>query len=99
MILGTTIIAGLCLYFLPTVIATACGVRRLASIFAVNLVVGWTVVGWVATLLWVLSERHSPPNETARPSPVETDSWTFDRSNSAEPSDRWVVGHEGAHHG
>lgn len=97
---GFTIIAGLSLYFLPTIIATTRALRRLPSIFAVNLIVGWTIVGWIATLLWVLADRHSPRSEHPSPA-VENDHWSFDRSQltdrNDDPSDHWVLGRDGGY--
>jgi hypothetical protein len=60
----------------------------------VNLILGWTVVGWIATVMWV-AEQHSLDAELARSWRVETDTWSFDRSRpsdrSAEQSDDWVL--------
>lgn len=39
-------------YFLPSAIASAREHRRGKSIFALNLLLGWTVVGWGAALIW-----------------------------------------------
>lgn len=99
-ILGVTITVGLGLYFLPTIIATVRRAKRLATIFAVNIIVGWTVVGWIATLIWV-TERHSEAGDLARPSPMETDTWSFDRTKSSEvaPNDHWVLGNHGGYIG
>jgi hypothetical protein len=93
-ILGFTIIASLCLYFLPTIIAISRSGKRRAAVFAVNLIVGWTVVGWIATAMWV-AEQQSRDAELARSWPVETDTWSFDRSRlnerSADQRDDWVL--------
>jgi len=45
------------LYFLPTY----CGrnKRNAGAIFALNLLLGWTLVGWVVALVWALS--HDAP--------------------------------------
>jgi Superinfection immunity protein len=40
-------------YFLPSFIAW--GRNRAAAIFALNLVAGWTVIGWLAALVWACS--------------------------------------------
>lgn len=44
------------IYFLPTII----GWKKLdiAAIFAVNLLLGWTLVGWVVAIAWAL--KHGP---------------------------------------
>lgn len=94
-ILGFSIIVGLCLYFLPTLIAIIRRAQRLATIFSVNLAFGWTVVGWIATMIWVLTDQHSRDSELKRSCPVETDTWSFDPSKlsdrSVEPNDDWVL--------
>lgn len=48
----------LALHFLPTIIAAVRHARNLGWIFVVNLLLGWTVVGWVVALVWSL--RDSP---------------------------------------
>jgi hypothetical protein len=43
---------GAMLYFIPTWIAWK--KRNLAAIFALNLLLGWTFIGWVVALVWAL---------------------------------------------
>jgi 4-amino-4-deoxy-L-arabinose transferase-like glycosyltransferase len=43
-------IVGLCLYFLPTIIAVARKVRNQGSVVAINLFLCWTLIGWVIAL-------------------------------------------------
>lgn len=43
-------------YFLPTVIAAAKGRVNCFAIFVLNLFVGWTLIGWIGTLIWALTE-------------------------------------------
>jgi hypothetical protein len=42
----------LALYFLPSIIAIAGHRRNAAAIFLLNLLLGWTFVGWVVALVW-----------------------------------------------
>jgi Superinfection immunity protein len=44
---------GTLLYFLPTFIAAHRG-HRVGGIFILNLLFGWTGIGWLAMLLWSL---------------------------------------------
>src|SRR5580704_12338777 len=70
-------------YFLPTL----CGMkkRNAGAIFALNLLLGWTLIGWVVALVWALTvepvtpafwrvERatplFAPPINSARPVPL-----------------------------
>ena len=50
-ILGLTILIGLSLYFLPTIVAEIRRTEHGAGIFWVNLIFGWTVLGWVAAFI------------------------------------------------
>ena len=44
------------LYFLPTLIASHRGHSTL-GVTLVNLLIGWTLIGWLALLLWALLSR------------------------------------------
>jgi hypothetical protein len=46
------------LYFLPTFI----GFRKAnaGAIFALNLLLGWTLLGWVGALVWALTKEGGP---------------------------------------
>ena len=63
-------------YFLPTIIALVRKKRNTAAIVVLNLLVGWTVVGWIVALVWALAQdtpavavtnvtNYSPPPVTA----------------------------------
>ena len=43
-------------YFLPSLIAFLGKKSNLMAIFALNLLLGWTLVGWVVSLVWSLSK-------------------------------------------
>ena len=47
-------------HFLPTIIALARSHHNGFAIFLTNLLLGWTVVGWVVALIWACtaSERR-----------------------------------------
>lgn len=47
------VIAGI-IYFIPTMVASANERRNIGAIFALNLFLGWTLVGWVLALVWSL---------------------------------------------
>lgn len=49
---ASTLIAIIALYFLPAIVAAFRKHRNKAPIFLLNLLLGWTVVGWVAALVW-----------------------------------------------
>lgn len=55
------------LYFLPTIEAYLNDHGNMAALGALNLLLGWTVVGWVAALVWALTKQASRPT-TPEPS-------------------------------
>ena len=48
------ILFGLPIYFVPTIVAAIRGTRNLVAILVLNLLAGWTFLGWVAALVWAL---------------------------------------------
>lgn len=51
----TFLFVAVVLYFLPTIVGH--GKRDAAGIFMVNLVFGWTVIGWCVALLWACASE------------------------------------------
>jgi hypothetical protein len=47
------LVVGVLLYFLPCFVAGSQH-RNRAAIFIINLLLGWTLVGWVVALVWAL---------------------------------------------
>jgi len=47
-------ILGLALYFLPTIIAAVRRHKSILGILLVNILAGWTFIGWVIALVWSL---------------------------------------------
>jgi hypothetical protein len=43
-------------YLVPTIIALLLEHRRWPSIFVVNLLLGWTLIGWVVALAWAVMD-------------------------------------------
>lgn len=46
------------LYFLPSILAR--NKQNFLGVFLVNFLLGWTVIGWVASLIWALAEPERP---------------------------------------
>lgn len=44
------------IYFLPTIVATIKEKKNSTAIFILNLLVGWTLIGWVVALVWSFTE-------------------------------------------
>ena len=49
------ILVGIAVYFIPTAIAFFRGHHNTLAIFGLNLLLGWTFIGWVASLIWSLT--------------------------------------------
>jgi hypothetical protein len=47
---------GFVLYFLPAILAFARSKRDSVAILVLNLLLGWTAIGWVIALVWALKE-------------------------------------------
>jgi hypothetical protein len=59
---GASIIVGfllLVLYFLPSIAGRH--KRNASAIFALNLFLGWTLVGWVVSVVWALTKDPEQP--------------------------------------
>jgi hypothetical protein len=59
---------GFVMYFLPFAIALFRNHRNLLAIGALNLFLGWSIIGWVVALVWALT--YQEPALTQGPSPI-----------------------------
>jgi hypothetical protein len=58
------------LYLLPFSIASLRSHRNTGAIFVLNLLLGWTLLGWVAALVWAVSaDAKVEPLEQRQPCP------------------------------
>ena len=65
---GTSIVL-LVIYFLPAIIASVRSHRQTMAIVVLNLLLGWTLIGWVVAIVWACT---ADTNKTkARLSPEE----------------------------
>jgi hypothetical protein len=62
---GFLLVAIIAAYLLPTVIAMLRMRTNMVAIFALNLFVGWTLIGWVMALVWALSSEAAPAKAAA----------------------------------
>lgn len=51
-------IVGVLMMFLPTLIALLRGHHNAFAIFLTNLLLGWTVIGWLIALIWSTTARE-----------------------------------------
>ncbi|HTR67940.1 MAG TPA: superinfection immunity protein [Terriglobales bacterium] len=52
---------GFVLYFLPSILALARNKRDTLAIFLLNLFLGWTIIGWVVSLVWAVKTEVPVP--------------------------------------
>jgi Na+/H+-dicarboxylate symporter len=67
MSLAALAMIALVLYFVPAIIAGIRAKRNAGAIFALNLFLGWTALGWIVSLVWALTV--DPPALAAEPKP------------------------------
>lgn len=53
------------LYFLPAVLAH--NKRNFTAIFLVDALLAWTVIGWIASLIWALADEPASPRVVVIP--------------------------------
>jgi hypothetical protein len=61
--------SGFLAYFAPCWIALARSHRELPAIVVLNLLLGWTVVGWLAAMIWALARLSAEPPPAGRSLP------------------------------
>ena len=60
------------LYVVPTIIGFRRGHQNAAAIAALNLLLGWTLLGWVAALVWALTDPGRRLEVISTTSPAAT---------------------------
>lgn len=51
----------LVIYFIPSIIALSREHHQSGAISALNILLGWTVLGWIVCAVWSVSEVKKPP--------------------------------------
>ncbi len=94
-----SILIGVGSYFFPSLVAQARNTKHPVVIFLLNFIFGWTVIGWIALLIWATRQQQRAEGASTSRSPVEADFWIFDppsvtQANGVEQDDRWILGPE-----
>lgn len=64
MMQGVLLIAiAVIVYFIPTWVASARNHHNANAVFATNLLLGWTAIGWIAALIWSLTAVKAKSSE------------------------------------
>jgi Superinfection immunity protein/Protein of unknown function (DUF2510) len=64
------LVAAVTLYLLPTIVAAIRGARDLGSVAAVNILLGWSLVGWAVAWALALRDRPTTPQRAALAPPA-----------------------------
>lgn len=59
---GLYVMIGLIIYFIPAIVADSNKKRNKTAIFVLNLLLGWTLVGWAIALTWACIVDENPSN-------------------------------------
>ena len=62
---SSTLLVGVALYFTPTIIAWLRTHYNRWAILALNLLLGWTVLGWIVSLVWSFTNPPPFPHDHA----------------------------------
>jgi len=49
---SSTDLIGIAVYFIPTIIASARHHKNTMAIVLINILAGWTFIGWIVALVW-----------------------------------------------
>ena len=49
-------LVALFLYFIPGIVAKKRGKKNADAILLLNFLLGWTFIGWIATMIWAVTE-------------------------------------------
>lgn len=76
----------LMLYFLPGIIASQRGHANQASIWTINLLLGWTFLGWIAALVWSITsdQKHGANVQQGPMDPQPARSRTVEHATPAD---------------
>jgi len=57
-VLGMLAIGAVSLYFLPSIVATARHAPHWLTVFLLNLILGWSFIGWVGAMVMACRPHH-----------------------------------------
>lgn len=66
----TLLICAAILYFVPSMIASSRHRHNTGAIFATNLLLGWTFIGWAVAFIWAMTAVQIPA--TSAPAAIAT---------------------------
>lgn len=46
------------IYFVPTFLADECSTKKFKAVLVFNILLGWTVIGWVVAIIWAVTGNN-----------------------------------------
>ncbi len=60
------IVVAVFVYLLPAIVALWRGHRQTAAILVLNLLLGWSFIGWVVALVWAVTRQSGEGRQTLK---------------------------------
>ena len=76
------------IYFIPSISAYSSKKKNASSIFVINLLLGWTFIGWVVALSWALTKDTKPTTITQ---PSENKSTAQELEKLSELKEKGII--------
>jgi len=77
-------------YLLPTMVAALGNKRKTGPIFLLNLLLGWTVLGWIGALAWAfMDQRAALPAPAPWEAPVPVGAIAAEPALPSSPASPW----------
>ncbi|MBO5928224.1 MAG: superinfection immunity protein [Clostridia bacterium] len=87
------IIGCVLIYFLPSCIGWSRSHNNGTAIFILNLLLGWTILGWVCALIWSFTNSNKPEQVIAQ-KPVQQNSQYFELEKLASLKEKGIITEE-----
>ena len=58
------VLVGMVVYFVPCLVASRREHKNAMPIFILNLLLGWTFIGWVGAMVWAMTDNVKDKNPT-----------------------------------
>jgi sorbitol-specific phosphotransferase system component IIC len=72
-LISTFVVILLLVYFVPSIIASIRHHRQRMAIYALNTLLGWTLLGWVGSFVWACTRDVEPRRRVSRESDTYLD--------------------------
>jgi len=85
------------IYFIPAIVASSRGHSQAGAIWVLNILLGWTLIGWVGALVWACTNSApqqvvvTQPQTYAPPSPAAPRSAADQIAEFASLRDRGII--------